>query len=72
MTIRSYNDVQKEMKGMMLNKFLLVILKPLLIEPYLNLCKKPFVVAILLKIVLYSLPLFQLVTKYRGLICHCQ
>ena len=52
MTLRTWNDVHKEMKGMMLNKFLLVILKPLLIELYLNMCNKSFVIPILLKIVL--------------------
>ena len=37
--IRTWNDIQKEMKGIMLNKFSLAKVKPLLIEFYLNMYK---------------------------------
>ena len=36
MTIRTWNDIQKEIKGLMLNTFSLVKLKSLLTEFYLN------------------------------------
>ena len=39
MVIKSWNDIQKEMKGVMLNTFSLVKLKSLLIEFYLNMYK---------------------------------
>ena len=39
MVIRIWNDIQKEMKGVMLNTFSLVKLKSLLIKFYLNMCK---------------------------------
>ena len=39
MVIKTWNDIQKEMKGVMLNKFSLVKLKSLLIEFYLNMYK---------------------------------
>ena len=39
MIIKTWNDIEKEMKGVMLNTFLLVKLKPLLIEFYLNMYK---------------------------------
>ena len=39
MVIRTCNDIQKEMKGVMLNTFSLVKLKSLLIEFYLNMHK---------------------------------
>ena len=38
--IRTSNDIQKEMEGVMLNTFSLVKLKSLLIEFYLNMYKK--------------------------------
>ena len=37
--IRTWNDIQKEIKGVMLNTFSLVTLKSLLIEFYLNMYK---------------------------------
>ena len=37
--IRTWNDIQKEMKGVMLNTFSLAKLKSLLIEFYLNMYK---------------------------------
>ena len=37
--IRTWNDIQKEMEGVMLNTFSLAKLKPLLIEFYLNMYK---------------------------------
>ena len=37
--IRTWNDIQKEMEGVMLNTFSLAKLKPLLIELYLNMYK---------------------------------
>ena len=37
--IRTWNDIQKEMEGVMLNTFSLVKLKSLLIEFYLNMYK---------------------------------
>ena len=40
MVIKTWNDIQKEMKGVMLNTFSLVKLKSLLIEFYLNMYKK--------------------------------
>ena len=39
MAIRTWDDIQKEMEGVMLNTFSLVKLKPLLIEFYLNMYK---------------------------------
>ena len=39
MVIKTWNDIQKEMKGVMLNTFSLVKLKSLLIEFYLNMYK---------------------------------
>ena len=39
MVIRTWNDVQKEMKGVILNTFSLVKLKSLLIEFYWNMHK---------------------------------
>ena len=39
MVIKTWNDIQKEMKGVMLNTFSLAKLKSLLIEFYLNMCK---------------------------------
>ena len=39
MVIKTWNDIQKEMKGVMLNAFSLVKLKSLLIEFYLNMYK---------------------------------
>ena len=39
MVIRTWNDVQKEMKGVILNTFSLVKLKSLLIEFYWNMYK---------------------------------
>ena len=39
MIIKTWNDIQKEMKGVMLNTFSLVKLKSLLIEFYLNMYK---------------------------------
>ena len=40
MAIRTWNDVQKQIKGVILHIFSLVKLKPLLIEFYLNTYKK--------------------------------
>ena len=40
--IKTWNDIQKEMKGKMLNKFSLVKLKSLLIEFYLNMYKTSY------------------------------
>ena len=40
MAIRTWNDIQKEMKRVMLSTFLLVKLKPLLIKFCLNMYKK--------------------------------
>ena len=40
MVIRTSNDIQREMEGVMLNTFSLVKLKSLLIEFYLNMYKK--------------------------------
>ena len=39
MVIRTWNNIQKEMKGVMLNTFSLAKLKSLLIEFYLNMYK---------------------------------
>ena len=39
MAIGTWNDIQKEMKGVMLNKISLVKLKSLTIEIYLNMYK---------------------------------
>ena len=39
MVIKAWNNIQKEMKGVMLNTFSSVKLKSLLIEFYLNMCK---------------------------------
>ena len=39
MVIKIWNDIQKEMKGLMLNIFTLVKLKSVLIEFYLNMYK---------------------------------
>ena len=39
MVIKTWNDIQKEMKGLMLNIFTLVKLKSVLIEFYLNMYK---------------------------------
>ena len=39
MVIKPWNDLQKEMKSVMLNTFSLAKLKPLLIEFYLNIYK---------------------------------
>ena len=39
MDIKAWNDIQKEMKGLMLNTFLLVKQKSLLTEFYLNMYK---------------------------------
>ena len=39
MVIKTWSDIQKEMKGVMLNTFSLVKLKSLLIEFYLNMYK---------------------------------
>ena len=41
MVIKTWNDIQKEIKGVMLNTFSLVKLKSLLIEFYLNMYKTP-------------------------------
>ena len=42
MVIRTWDDIQKEMNGVMLNTFSLVKLKSLLIEFYLNMYRKSY------------------------------
>ena len=42
MAIRTWNDVQKQMEGVLLHAFSLVKLKSLLIKFYLNICKNFF------------------------------
>ena len=42
MVIKAWNDIQKEIKGVMLNTFSLVKLKSLLIEFYLNMYKTSY------------------------------
>ena len=66
--IRTWNDIQKELKGVMLNTLSLAKLKSLPIEFYLNMYKNiPKFLAVSIffsKIILYSLPLLQILSSH--------
>ena len=68
MVIRTWNYIQKEMKGVMLYTFSLAKLKSLLIEFYLNMYKTSSNFLLLQfffsKIILYSLPLLQILSNH--------
>ena len=62
--IRTWNDIQKEMKGVMLSTFSLA--KSLLIEFYLNMYKTFYFFLLfhfISKIILYSLPFLQILSN---------
>ena len=75
MVVKTWNDIQKEMKGGMLNTFLLVELKSLLIEFYLNMYKIAKISCCSSsskKLFYIHCHCFKLVIENWRLICHCQ